>query len=308
MSGPQTRIAALLLAAMSALLIWWGWKQGAYFDSVFYPGALFVYLFLALLLMLVPFKAHLRGPARVAFFALLALALWMALSALWSPIPAAAVRYAQHGLLYLAVFAIGLWATNLLGPRMPAAMTPLAIAGAAIGIATVVVLATGTDVTWYLHEDATLRFPIGYRNANAAFFLICLWPLLSLVVESNWRWGVRALLIGTGTVLFELTFLAQSRGSVPAAALALLVFLALSRDRLRASALLALIVLPALPALPTLLEVYRHGSADPAVVPLLRDAARAIGLTAALSVVLAALALGSVSPRLRLSERAASGI
>lgn len=308
MSGPQTRIAALLLAAMSALLIWWGWKQGAYFDSVFYPGALLVYLLLGLVLALVPLKARLRGPSRVALFALLALVVWMLLSALWSPIPAAAVRYAHHGLLYLAVFAIGLWATNLLGPRMLAAMTPLAIAGAVIGVATVIVLATGTDVTWYLHEDATLRFPIGYRNANAAFFLICLWPLLSLVVESKWRWGVRALLIGAGTVLFELAFLAQSRGSIPAAALALVVFLALSRDRLRAGALLALVVLPALPALPTLLEVYRHGSADPSVVPLLRDAARAIGLTAALSVALAAIALASVGPRVRLSRRAATGI
>ena len=202
----------------------------------------------------------------------------------------------------MAVFGLGLWATHLLGRNMRAALAPVALAGALVGIATVVVLATGTDVTWYLHEDATLRFPIGYRNADAAFFLICLWPLLALTV-SDWPWQARAALVAMGTVLVELAFLCQSRGSIPAAALAALVYLAITRNRLRAAIAIGLVVLPAIPALPTLLEVYRHGQADAAVVPLLRDSARAIGATGLLSLLVGMVAFAVVEPRLRVAER-----
>ncbi|MEX2108301.1 MAG: O-antigen ligase family protein [Solirubrobacterales bacterium] len=308
MSSPRTRIGALLVAAVSALFIWWGWKQGAYFGGVFYPGALLVFLLLALMALMAPFDARLKGPALLAMWALLGLAAWTLLSTIWSPVPAAAIKDAQHAFLYLALFALGLWTTNLLGVRMLAALTPLAIAGAVIGVATVVVLASGVDVDWYFHDDATLRFPIGYRNANAAFFMICLWPLLALVSESDWRWELRALLVGAGTVLVELTFLSQSRGSVPAIALASLVFLAVSRNRLRAAVALVLVVGPALPAIPVLLDVYQHGNTDPGLIPLMRDAAGSIAITTALSLVIAAVALGGIVPRLDLNERTSSRI
>jgi O-Antigen ligase len=298
MSNPRTQAAALLMAAVSVLFIWWGWKQGAYFGRVFYPGAMLVFALLALLAWMAPFDGRLRGPARVALLALLALAAWTLLSAVWSPRPAAAVAYAWHGFLYAALFAIGLWATCFLRGRPSLALAPVALAGAVLGVATTVVLATGTDLSWYLHDDATLRFPIGYRNANAAFWMICFWALLPLLLERKWRWQLRALLAGAGTVLVEMTFLSQSRGSVPGIVLAALAFLVLSRERLRATAMLALVALPALPALPTLLDIYQHGKLDPAAIPLLRDSAKAIAATAGLSVALAALALGAAEPRL----------
>ncbi len=303
MSDGRKRIAALLLAAVGVLVAWWGWKQGAYFGSVFYPGAIGIFLLAALVLLFVPFEERLSGPARVAAVALLALGLWELLSALWSPTPAVAVRYAMHDFLYLALFGLGILATRLLGPRLRLAQAPVALAVLIVGVATVFVLAGGHDVTWYLHEDATLRFPIGYRNADAAFILIGLWPLLSLA-SGDRRWPAKAALIAGGTVLVELTILCQSRGSIPAMALAVLAFIGFSRERLRATVVLALVAIPALAALPTLLDVYRHGEADAAVIPLLRDSARAIGLTTALSLALSALAFGLVEPRLGLSEKA----
>ena len=308
MTDPRIRIAALLLVAVTTLIGWWAWKQGAYFGPVFYPGAFVVFGLLAMVVALAPLAARLRGPARVALLALVALAAWMLLSALWSPTPAAAVKYAEHIFLYAAVFGLGIWITNLLAARMLLALTPLAIAGTLVAIATVIVLATGADVTWYLHEDATLRFPIGYRNANAAFFMICLWSVLALAVETDWRWELRALAIGAGTILIELTFLAQSRGSVPGVALALLVYLILTSNRLRAAVMLGLMVLPALLAIPTLLDVYRHGSADAAVIPLLRSSAKAIGITGVVSLLVSSLALGGIAPRLWLRERTISSI
>jgi len=300
MSDPRTRTAALVLALVAALFTWWGWKQGAYFGSIFYPGALAVFLLLALLLAMAPFGVRFTGPARVALVALVALSVWALLSAFWSPIPASAVEYAWHGFLYLAVFLLGTWTTYLLRGRMAAALLPLAFAGAAIGVGATAVLANGTDITWYLHSDATLRFPIGYRNADAAFFMICLWPLLALVA-SDWDWRLRALLVPAGTILVELTFLSQSRGSLPAVVLAGLVFLFASRDRLRATAAVALVLVPALPALPTLLEVYRHGAADEAALSLLSDSAGVIAVTAMLSLLAAIVAFGAAEPRIRLA-------
>ncbi len=304
MSDKRQRIAAALLAAVTVMFVWWGWKQGAYFGSVFYPGAALAFVLLAILLPVAPFSGRLRGPAAIAVLALLGLGAWTLLSATWSPAPAMALRYAWHDFLYLAVFGLGIWATNLLGREMRSALAAVAIAGTVVGIATVVVLATGTDAPWYLHDDATLRFPIGYRNANAAFFMICLWPVLALVV-GGWRWQLRALMVAAGTVLVELMVLCQSRGSIPAIAVAAVVYLLLSRNRLRAAIGIGLVLAPAIPALPTLLDVYRHGAADPAVIPLLRDSARMIAVTGALSLLVALVAFGSVEPRLRVTERTA---
>ncbi len=207
----ETRTAGVVLLLCGSLFAWWGWKQGAYFDPVFYPGAISTFALLGILLTFSSFDGRISGAALVAVIALIGLAAWTMLSVLWSPTPSAAFRYGEHAFLYLALFAIGLWVTNMLRDEMRAALAPLAIAGTAIGIGVVVVLATGMDTTWYLHGDATLRFPLGYRNANAAFFLICFWPLLALATESDWRWEFRALMVGAGTMLLELAFLAQSR-------------------------------------------------------------------------------------------------
>ncbi len=307
MSDPRKRIAAWVLVVVSAVFVWWGWKQGAYFGSVFYPGAIGLFVLLGLLLAFGPFTARIGGPALVALLALVALAAWTLLSAIWSPTPAAAVLYGWHAALYAAVFAIGLWGAHLLGPRMRLALAPVAIGVAVVGIATAVTLAVGTDFTWYLHEDATLRFPIGYRNANAAFFLIGLWPLVALAA-GGWRWQVRALLVGAGSLLVGLSFLCQSRGSVPAAALAGVVLLAVSRDRLRVAIVLALVVLPTLPVLPTLIDLYQHGHADPASVPELRRVAGALAVATAASVLLAAVCFGALGPRVRLGPRASARI
>ena len=198
------------------------------------------------------------------------------------------------------LFALGLWTTRLLAEQMTAALLPVAIAGALVGVATVIAIGTGSDFNWYLHSDATLRFPIGYRNANAAFFLTCLWPLIGLAAHNDWRWQLRAPMVAAATLLLELAVIAQSRGSLPAAAIALLAILILSPHRLRTAVLVGLAAIPALPALPALLDVYRHGAANPGVVPLLHDAARAIALSTIGSLLLASLALGLAYPRLRL--------
>jgi hypothetical protein len=299
---PAAATAIFLLAAVGVVFVWWGWKQGAYFGPVFYPGAIGFFCLLGLYLLIVPSEARLDGPARVAFLALAALALWTLLSVFWSPIPAAALEYAERVFVYAGFFGVGIWATRSLVGRMDLALLPLAGAGAVLGIATTIAIATRTDVTWLLHEDATLRFPIGYRNANAAFFLICLWAMLGLSMGRERHWGLRALAIAAGTIVADLAFLSQSRGSIPAFLLAVLVFVALSRHRLRAAVTVGLALVPLIPAAPAILAVYRFGHDTPGVVGPLHHAAHWVLISALISLLLAAFALGVVDPRLRLGD------
>lgn len=296
------RLAAILILGATLLIAWWAWSQGAYFDRVFYPGALGLVALLGLLAAFAPLELRRAGPAWVALGALVALALWTTFSGIWSDVPVASIAYSLRVALYAAMFMLGLWLVAILRERMTDALLPLAVAGGLVGIATTAVLATGDDSSWYLHGDATLRFPIGYRNANAAFWMACLWPMLALAVDGSRAWLTRALAVAGGTMMIELAVLAQSRGSLPATVLALVVFIAATPHRLRAAAVTAMAALPAALALPSLLDVFRHGSDDAAVITLLRDSSRAIGITVLLSFALAAFLLAVVLPRLKIGS------
>jgi O-antigen ligase/polysaccharide polymerase Wzy-like membrane protein len=302
--APQVAIATL--AIVTAVFVWWAWKQGAYFGTVFFPGAIVLYSILILLLVGAPFNGRLNGPVRVALAAILALAGWTLLSITWTSANDAAVQDAERVALYAAAFALGLWICNLAGRRRLVPLAAVAALGTAIGIVTTVTLASGADVGFYFHpDDATLRFPIGYRNAEAAFLLISLWPMIVLAARESLPWQLRALITGAATMILDLAVLAESRGSLPAAAVALLVFLALSPQRLRVATFLGLAALPLLPTLPTLLDVFQHGGAGPGLIPLMRDAAHAIVLSVIGSVVLAAVCVRGVEPRLALSHERA---
>ena len=294
-------VGVSIAAFMAAIFVWWAWKDGAYFGVVFFPGAMLVYALLVLLAIGAPLSLRLDGPARVALLSISGLAAWTLLSILWTDSHNGALQDGERALLYAAIFALGIWACRLGDRRHLASLGAVAAAGAAIGVVITVTLAGGTQVS-EIFQEATLRFPIGYRNAEAAFLLVCLWPTLALAAEGELRWELRAVLVGSATMLLELVVLAQSRGSLPAAVIALAVFIVLSGHRLRAAVYLTLAAVPMLPAMPALLEVFQHGQ-DPQLIPLMRDAARAIALTSLASVVLAAVCLRGLGPRVNLGRR-----
>ena len=94
-----------LIAAL-ALVGWWGWKQGAYFGPVFYPGAIALFLLIGLSLLMVPLPGRLdlrrAGAERPA-----GLGAWTLTSILWTPTPAAALADAQRVFAYAVIFASG---------------------------------------------------------------------------------------------------------------------------------------------------------------------------------------------------------
>ena len=158
--------------------------------------------------------------------------------------------------------------------------------------------------TWT--TDGTLEFPLGYRNANAAFFLIAFWPALGLAARRGGIWVGRAAALAVATLCLCLGMLSQSRGSMIAGAAALCVYVAFSRDRARRLAWLAAAVLPALIVLPALTDLYQAANAGDPLQSLggeLRRAANAATLSVAVALAIGA-AFALLETRLPASPRA----
>jgi hypothetical protein len=301
--APWPRLAvALPIAVVAAVFSWWGWKSGAYFGVVFLPGTMILLLLLGMLLLFGPWPAKLESGTKVALFALLLLAAWTLISGLWSPAPDTAVADAQRALGYAVLFALGLWTCLLLRRHVILALAPLAFAGALVGIVTLIVLWAGSNAQDFFETDSTLRYPLGYRNAEAAFFLIALWPMIGLAAsrEIDWRW--RAALTASATVAIELIVLSQSRAAPFAAAVAVVVLLVLHPSRLRTLMWFAAAVVPAAIALPWLLDVFQNeGGNTAASIPPLHTACRAMAATAVLSLGFGAI-LSRFEPELEFGE------
>ena len=307
--------ALLLLAALALTWSWWAAKNGAFFGTVLLPGTILLCATAVLLAWTAPWRGSLRSswPATIALASLGALGAWAALSALWSPTPDIAIGDGQRILTYALAFGLGIWLCTLLAGRLHLALVPLTVAGAFAGIVAVVGLLTGDHVGRYLHEG-TLEFPLGYRNANAAFFAIALWPALGLASHRASAWPVRAAALATATLCLELAMLSQSRSSLAGAAAALSVYVLFSEGRARRLGWLALAALPALLILPALIDLYRAASTDAplhSALDELRGVGRAVTLTCAASLAIGALAVlvGRAVPasprRVEIADRAA---
>lgn len=279
--GDLSKLAGLVIAVVTAIWIWWALRQGAYFGVVFLPGALILLLLLGGLLLYAPLPGRIRGWPAAALLALAGIALLSALSAIWSPSPATAIADAQREAAYAVSFALGLWTCLLLGRRMAASLAPLAIAGACVAVVTLVVAGTGHDAATLLEGQSTLRYPLGYRNANGAFFLITAFTLIVLASERSLDWRLRGAAVGMAVACVDLAVLAQSRGSVFATAAAVIVLVAVSAERLRSFGWFALVAAGAAAALPWALRVYSQASADATdSIPDLHTACAVIGLAA----------------------------
>jgi len=307
-SWPSAVGAAIPLAVFGGVLAWWGWKSGGYFEVTFLPGTMILLGLVAAFLLFAPVVGALRGAALVSLTALVALAAWTLISGLWSPVPAVAFSDSQRALGYAAAFVIGAWSCLLLGRRMLLSLGPLALGGAVVAVITLIALWVGSNSKDFFETDATLRYPIGYRNAEAAFFLMATLPAIVLCVSRELPWQVRGILLGSSTLMLELAILAESRASVFAALIAVAVLIAVHPDRLRVLGWLTLAAIPALIALPWLLDVFQldAGNSAAEIHPLHRACA-AMAVTSALSVAVG-LVGARFGSRFALPDRARTGI
>jgi len=297
-----------VLVALTGIWSWWAAESGAWFGVVLLPGAILLCAVLIVLCVVAPAPGLRMRPALVAAIAaLIALGAWATLSALWSPAPDAAVADGQRILVYAVAFGLGLWMAVLLRGRPHLSLAPLAVAGVFAGTMTAIGMITTGSPETFVGVDHTVYHPLGYHNANAAFFLIASLPALGLASSARLDWRLRALAQGGATLCFGLALLSQSRGSIPAGLIAVAAYVVLSPLRLRAICWLGLAFLPALGVIPALTELFRE--ADSGVGGLndeLERAGIALAWTSGASVLLGAVAarfdrrlpgLGSSSPR-----------
>lgn len=294
---PRLEPAGLFaLALLSIIWAWWGAKEGAFFEVVLLPGTIVLCLGAALLAGFAPWRAKLslsRGTT-LCLVALVALGLWAALSALWSPAPDIAVGDGQRILVYALAFGLGVWLCTLLGERMELSLVPLTVAALFAGLVTIIALVSSETPKEVLEIDGTLDYPLGYRNATAAFFAIALFPAVSLASRRELDWRLRGLALAATTLCVDFFLLAQSRGSAPALLVALIVFLFASPYRVRIASWLALAIVPALGIVPAATDLYAVAN-DEGVrnsAEAMHTAGYAVAVTA-----LAALAIGALAAR-----------
>lgn len=238
------------IVAVVVFLVWSG-RDGGYAPTSWYPGA-FVFLVLAALVA-TSHGSSLPRPLLRAVTLFGGFTVWSFLSIAWADAKGEAWDGANRTLLLFTVYT--LFALLPWRPRDAALLLgALATGTAAIGSS---VFLAGAESGL---SEGRFTDPVGYANANAALFLAAFWPAAVLASRRETPWPARGLLFAVSGLLLELGVLAQSRGSLPAFALALVLYLALVPDRARS--LLTLLTIGVATALSAgrLLEVYR---ADP---------------------------------------------
>ena len=247
--------AAVLGLALVALFVVFAVADAGFDPLVWLPGGLFALGLLAVEILARP--AILDGVPRstsvaIALFA--AFTAWTFLSIAWADVRGIAWEGANRTLLYAVVYtlvAIWPWRASVAAAILGAFSVSVAVVGAAA-----VLLTVRSDSPLSAFVGGLFSEPVGYHNANAALFLVAFWPALMLASRREVPPLARGLFLATAGLLLPLAVLPQSRGSLIAFPLTLLVFLAIAPNRARCLLTLVPIVVSTLLALGPLLDVY----------------------------------------------------
>jgi O-antigen ligase len=295
--------AAPLVASQLGVgvLLFWARDQAGYTKTAWLGGALA--LLVLLTIRVATERLSLRGlprPLQLAVGSLALFVVWNFLSITWAVAKGPAWDGANRSLLYLIVFLLFLL-PQLSARHTVSVLTVIAGGIAAIGVVTVIRAAGAADPHSYV-IGGRLAEPAGYPNANSALFLLPFWAALWLASRSASSLATRIVGLASAGALLELGTMPQSRGGVIAAPLALLLFFAVARERLRALAMLGAIGVAWLLALPSLLHPYRDAGTSHGLHEALLGARNAI-VVSALGLALAAAVLAALDARLQLGER-----
>jgi Flp pilus assembly protein TadD len=154
-----------------------------------------------------------------------------------------------------------------------------------------------------------LEYPSGYANANAAQWLMAFWPAVLLARERSLPWALRGVLAGGAVLLAEVALLSQSRGSLFATPVMIVLVFALLPGRIRTFAVLVPVAAGIAAAAPAVLHVGDHLDKG-AVIPSAVHHATTAMFVAALAVGVVAAVGAAVETRLdeRTTRRARVGV
>jgi hypothetical protein len=228
------RDAPATIPALGALAVFviWARSDAGYPVTHWAPGGLILLALLAITLWVLPLRL---GEVPVAVrVAVACLALYTALSylsILWAQVPGDAWEGANRTLLYLIVFALfALWPQRALSAALLLGIWVVAM----IALAAFVLLHVDSSANpAALFSEGRLKYPSDYENACAALWCMVLWPALLLAAGRNIPWAVRGLLAGGAVLLADLALLSQSRGSLFATVVMIVLVFALVPGRVR---------------------------------------------------------------------------
>jgi tetratricopeptide (TPR) repeat protein len=272
--GPLREAPATVpaLAAMG-LLVAWATDQAGYPVTHWGPGGLAVLGLLGIAFGAVGLRAReIPLPVRVALACLAGYTGLSFLSILWAGVRADAWEGANRTLLYLIVFALfACWRQRGRSAALLLIVWTLAIAGLAAYVALRLDGATAPELR-SLVADGRLAYPSGYPNANAAQWLMAFWPALLMARSRELHWALRGLLVAGAVLLAEVALLSQSRGSLYATPVVLILVFALLPGRLRTFAVLVPVAAAIGAAAPSALAVGDHLRDGEVVASRLHDA------------------------------------
>jgi hypothetical protein len=242
------------LAAV-ALFIVWATDQAGYPLTHWAPGGLILLGLLGIALGVVRLRiADIPAAVKIALGCLAAYTAFSFASILWAGVPGDAWEGANRTLLYLLVFALfALW------PQRGASAALL------LGVWTVAMISLAAFVVLHVNAEGRhlmsvfqgerLAYPTGYVNANAAQWLMAFWPAVLLARSERLPWALRGVLAGGAVLLAEVALLSQSRGSLYATPVMLVLAFALLPGRVRTFAVLVPVAAGIGAAAPVVLRV-----------------------------------------------------
>ncbi len=286
------RQAPVTLPAFLSLVLFvvWAANQGGYPVTHWAPGGLILLALLAMTAWIVPLRLReLAWPVRVALGCLAAYTALSFLSILWAGTPGDAWEGADRTLLYLLVFVLFAgWSQRAASAAALLIIWTLALTVLAAYTALHVSAASGSGLEELL-PGGRLGYPTGYPNANAAQWLMAFWPALLLARSERLPWALRGILAGSAVLLAQVALLSQSRGSLYATPVMLMLAFALLPERTRTFALLVPIAAGIGLSAPSVLHVGDHLENGHVVPATLHTAVAAMFVAAALVAVVVAV-------------------
>ena len=290
-----------------ALLIVWATSQGGYPLTHWAPGGLLVLALLTLAagalrvrLAEMPFAVKLALACLAAYTAL------SYLSILWAGVPGDAWEGANRTLLYLLVFALfATWRQHGTSAALLLGVWTFSMIGLAAFVLLHVDSASGAGLQ-SLFPGGRLTYPSGYANANAAQWLMAFWPALLLVRTRELHWSLRGLLAGGAVLLAEVALLSQSRGSLYATPVVLVLVFVFVPQRTRTFAALIPIAAGIAAAARPVLHVGNDLNGHEEVVHATLHSAITATLLSSIAVALVVALAGAVELRVKLSEESAT--
>lgn len=264
----------------------WSAKDGGYDPRHWLAGALFVLAVLVVYALTAPGGLGSARPVRVALVALALFTAWSYLSIAWAGVEGDAWLGANRTLLYLCVFAVFVlrpWAA----PGAMVVLVAFALSVAVISVWEVFAAVAAADPAELL-RDGRLALPIVYYNASAALFGMAAWPAVFAASRREVHPLVRGACLAAAGALVELALLCQSRASVVAFAVTLVLYLAIVPGRVRSALALVPVAATAGLAAPRLADVYSASQTGEDLLPALGQARSAIVWTIAVLAVLGA--------------------